>query len=124
MSAQAFEFICVGVGLLLVLSLPRFPGAMIGFFCAMTVAFFIAPASFGLSAILRRCGLRLDPKAIAWSLLGLWLAIAAWRAGFALSTWQAGNADIARLVGSKALLMLALPLIGLVSVRSMAKAWP
>ena len=124
MTAQALQILCIGLGLALLLSIPQFPGAMIGFFSAIAIAFFVVPASVILAALLAKIGLRVQQKQIVLTLGAIWLLIAGYRAYLASIGWGLGDGQAARLLAGQAIFMFALPLICLVSMKSMARAWP
>ena len=124
MSKRRFTFTLAAIGLTTLLSATPFPGALMGFMFGIAVAFFVAGPTFLAVAALQKAGVPASDKSIVAVLALIYAAltvvafIQAWRA------WTLGALDRARLCMARGIFMVALPLIGLISVKQMAEAWP
>ena len=123
MSPRAFKFAMIALGVAILLSASAL-GSLIGFFFAITIAFFIAPPSFLAAAALRQAGFPVTSAQIGIALFALYFILTLISALIAYVLWRRGSFDAARLQGFKASVLLALPIMGYVSLQTMAAAWP
>jgi len=124
MSPRSFKLGVVLIAAVVALSPTPFPGALMGFMCAVTVAFFVAPLTFGLQGLAEALGFAASPAQIIVALAalyGLGVLVAARRA------WRLsaiGNPPAARLEGLRAIFLTSLPLIAWLSSQALVRAWP
>lgn len=124
MGQRAFITLLILLALFVALSATPFPGAMIGFFFGIAVAFFIAGPTMLIGQALEKAGMPVSGTAVLWALGGLYglLVLAA-----AFQIWrllQQQNPDAARSAGLRLALLIALPSIAWLSVNAMKNAWP
>jgi hypothetical protein len=124
MGQRSFNVVLVLCGLLVLVSPTPFPGAMLGFFLAITIAFFAAPAVFGMQAVAARAGLAVDTNTLAivlvalYGLLVLGLFASAWR-------WRRrGDLPMARDRCARGMVFLSIGIAGYFSAGALADAWP
>ena len=123
MGERTFKFSLLALLALILLSTTAFPGAMIGFFVGVAVAFFVAGPSFLLAATLQKAGIPASDKTLPVVLAGLYAmlvviaAVALWRA------WGVKSSDEVRLGIFRLALLTALPLIAWLSSQSLVRAW-
>ena len=124
MSARAFHISLGLLAALVLLSCTSFAGAMIGVLCGFTVAFFLAPAVFAVSAALSGLGI----EASGQTVIALCAALygAAVLCGFVVAgrRWHRGEPGAARTACAKACLFASLPLVAYLSMNAMARSWP
>ena len=124
MSQRAFITLLILLALLVALSAAPFPGAMIGFFFGIAVAFFIAGPAMLIGNALENAGMPVSSTAALWVLGGLYalLVLAA-----AIQIWRRlrqQNPDEARSAGLRLALLVVLPSMALLSLNAMQNAWP
>lgn len=124
MSARAFRLSLFGLAAAIVLAIPDFPGAIIGFCAGIAVAFFLAPASFALAAGLNRAGLPMTPQQAAVLVAGVGIVVVLTMAASAAFAWRRGRFDAARMLAFKALVLASLPLIAWLGAQAMVRSWP
>ena len=124
MSQRAFIVLLVLLAVLVALSATPFPGALIGFFFGIAIAFFVAGPAMLLGKALENAGVPVSGTTVLWVLGGLYVllilaaAFQAWRR----LTQQRPNE--ARSAGLRLALLIALPSIAWLSVNAMQRAWP
>ncbi|MGX8008687.1 hypothetical protein ACVDG8_006480 [Mesorhizobium sp. ORM8.1] len=112
------------LAVLVALSATPFPGAMIGFFFGIAVAFFVAGPAMLIGKQLEQAGMPVSGTAAVWALAGLY---ALFLLAAAFQIWRRlrqQNPDQARSAGLRLALMIALPSIAWLSVNAMQDAWP
>jgi hypothetical protein len=124
MSARAFSLSIAGLVALLLAASAPFPGALIGFFLGIAVAFFVAPFSFLGAKALTSIGIAASYKDVAMALIAAYVLlalVAAWRAW---RSWSRDGAETARLLTLHALILAFLPAIAWLSSQALVRAWP
>lgn len=123
MSEQSFRFSLEAIAMAVILSVPTFPGAIVGGLFAFGIAFFIA-LPVGLAAeMLQRHGIAATLQDVLVGVLALYalmvavIGLLAWRA------WLDGNGHAGRLLAAKTALFAALPLIAYFSTNAISKTW-
>lgn len=118
MSQRAFLIRMAVIGALILLAASSV-GAIFGFFIAIAIAFFLAPLAWAINLA---TGIPFETVATA---VGVIYALAALAVGVtAALLWRAGDFDRARRVASRFAILIALPLIGWLSMNAMMRAWP
>ena len=123
-SQRAFIVLLVLLAVFVALSATPFPGAMIGFFFGIAVAFFIAGPAMLIGKQLEQAGMPVSGTAALW-VLGGFYALLLLAAGFQI--WRRlrqQDPDQARSAGMRLALLIALPSIAWLSVNAMQDAWP
>ncbi|HEY8566212.1 MAG TPA: hypothetical protein VIL65_11975 [Beijerinckiaceae bacterium] len=124
MSVRAFKIALALIAALVLLSATAFPGAMIGFMCAIAIAFFLAPLTFAIAAIGDAVGRPIALTSIVVALIALYGMAVLFAAQRAWSLQRSGDLAAARLVTAKVALFAALPLVAWLSSQALKQAWP
>ena len=122
MSQRAFIALLVLLAVLVALSATPFPGAMIGFFFGIALAFFIAGPAMLIGKQLEQAGI--SNQAALWLLAGFYVLLmlaAAFQIWRRLRRDEAGQA---RSAGVRLALLVALPSMAWLSLNAMQNAWP
>lgn len=124
MTQRAFITLLILLAIAVALSATAFPGAMIGFFFGIGVAFFVAVPVAAIGKGLEQAGIPVTGKQLFWTLAGLYALLVL---GAAMRAWlllRRHDLNAARLAGLRLALLLALPLMAWLSTNAMMRAWP
>ena len=124
MSRTAFRVAIFLVVALVLLSSMNFPGALIGFFCGVAVAFFISPLTFLLQGIARAAGFEIAFEQVVVVLPTLY-GVAVLAAVYQIrQPYAAGDERTTRSLTFRALVLAVLPLVAWLSSQALMRAWP
>jgi hypothetical protein len=124
MSERAFRFWLVAIGVAGFLSALPFPGAMMGFFVGVAIAFFVAGPLMLLLAALERSGVTISLPTVLYGAAGLYAAATLVALWLAFKAWSGEDRFVARLKAMRAILLIALPLIAYLASQALVDAWP
>lgn len=119
MTEKGFRFCLLSMAIVLLSSSTEFPGAMIGFFCGIAVAFFVAGPTFLVAS-----ALGVDGRLILYGLIAAYAALTLFLVLMALRSWRNQTKDVARLLSIRAGLFLMMPPVFFLSSQALVRAWP
>jgi hypothetical protein len=105
------------------LSATSFPGSLIGFLVAISLTFFVGVPGSIVGKALNDAGVPLTGKQAAWLLAGLYALLIPTAAFQAWRQFRHRDLDAARASALRATVLLALPLMGWLSLQSMMHNW-
>ena len=124
MSKRRFYIVLALCLLGLLLASVKIPGAMIGFYFGIAIAFFVAPATFGLEALASEFGIDFDKAVIIKGLMalyGIYVLVTFW---MAWRSYAREDMDAARKHAARGVILVSLAVGAWLSSQALIRAWP
>jgi len=123
MTQRAFILCVMLQGGVVALSATSFPGSLMGFLVAISLTFFVGVPGSIVGKALNDAGIPLTGKQAVWLLAGLYALLVLAAAFQAWRQFRHRDLDAARASALGGMVLLALPLMGWLSLQSMMHNW-
>jgi hypothetical protein len=123
MSPRALIWSLAAIAVLILLSVPELPGALIGIFFGIALAFFVAGPAWVLSAAMGKIGVVASFETVMVGFAVLYAILVVALALAATIAFRNAQPNAARLFVAKTALFAALPVMAFFSSHALQAAW-